>query len=382
MIEGLDQLLGTSQPALTELRQALEEVLGVQRGKILQAAALQLPNPRAYRLRIECNGVSTSLIVKRLEPVIAHRNHSLLTRWLPAVGLAQHAPKLLGAAAAPTGLCVWHVYEDLADYALNAQSPLSEVKVAIELVAKLHLCFASHPLLAEARLNGGELGSSFFAGNIRDAIHCLERVRRLQLGPRSEHANLCEQLLARLDRLSGERAARTQALEELGGPETLLHGDLWITNVFVVPAKEGLRAKLIDWDHVAAGPISYDLSTLLTRFPSERRLELLEMYREAVAPAGWRLPGIGDLNRVFETAEYGRYANCIIWPVLALLRDGSAWGWEALAEVEQWFREFRPILPEQGRSMYTAHAGILSSVASPGSPEKHHPKRTVAEKST
>src|SRR5213078_1507398 len=102
------------------------------------------------------------------------------------------------------------------------------------------------------------------------------------------------------------------ALAELGGPETLLHGDLWAINVFVLPTATGLQARLIDWDHAAVGPIIYDLSTFLLRFPANERPWILDSYRAAIAPAGWQLPGATDLNLMFETAELARFANRII----------------------------------------------------------------------
>src|SRR5204863_4900726 len=128
----------------------------------------------------------------------------------------------------------------------------------------------------------------------------------------SERLALRDCLLTRLQKLHAEQPARAEALAELGGPETLLHGDLWTTNTFVMPGANGPRARLIDWDHAAVGPASYDLSTFLLRFPSERRTQILDLYQEAVAPAGWRLPPPAALNLLFETAEYARFANRII----------------------------------------------------------------------
>jgi aminoglycoside phosphotransferase (APT) family kinase protein len=132
-----------------------------------------------------------------------------------------------------------------------------------------------------------------------------------------------------------------------GGPETLLHGDLWAINVFVIPTADGLRARLIDWDHAAVGPPTYDLSTFLLRFPSEHRSWVLELYRQAVAEAGWRLPDERDLNSLFETHEYARFANRIIWPAIALVQDRAEWGYDSLAEIEEWFEQLGPVLPAE-----------------------------------
>jgi hypothetical protein len=51
------------------------------------------------------------------------------------------------------------------------------------------------------------------------------------------------------------------------------------------------------------------------------------------------------LNFLFETAEYARMANRIIWPAIALVQDGAAWAWESLEEINQWFEDFAPVLP-------------------------------------
>jgi len=133
-----------------------------------------------------------------------------------------------------------------------------------------------------------------------------------------------------------------QMLETFGGPETLLHGDLWTTNTFVATTNDGLVARLIDWDHAAVGPASYDLSTFLYRFAKRERPWILEAYRRHVARAGGRLPPDRELNLSFETAEYARYANRVIWPAAAILQQKAAWGWEQLAEVERWFDALEP----------------------------------------
>jgi len=217
----------------------------------------------------------------------------------------------------------------------------------VDLDPQVHLRFANHVLLTECHLHGGNFDIGFMDPNVRDAIRCVGALHGPQMNLDPQHALLVDGLLARLHTLQVEHAERMQALEELGGPETLLHGDLWTTNAFVIPTNDGLQARLIDWDHAGVGPISYDLSTFLLRFPCERRLQILELYREAVAPAGWRLPPSQHLNLLFETAEYARIANLIIWPAIALVQERAEWGFDALAEVEQWFEDWRCVLPEE-----------------------------------
>jgi hypothetical protein len=343
MIEGLDRVLdGSGQAGVTELRGLLQELLGGpdMMGRLLEEQMLQPRAMRVFRLRFAVNGQTRSLVVKRLKPEIARRTELVAKRWLPAVGLDDGGPPLLGNVAERSGVCVWHVYDDLGQHELDPREPDREsVRTAIELIARMHTRFAGHALLGEIRLQGGDLGIRFYESNVRDAIYALEAWQ-----PAAQQHGLRDRLLDRLHKLRDELPERAQALANWGGPETLLHGDLWAINVFVIPAAKGRHARLIDWDHAAVGPASYDLSTFLLRFPSEHRPWVLELYRQAVADNGWRVPGERELNLLFETHEYARFANRIIWPAIALVMDGAAWGAEALAEIEGWFEQFEPVL--------------------------------------
>jgi hypothetical protein len=294
-----------------------------------------------YRLRFGINGQTRSVVIKRLKPAIARRNELVAQRWLPAIGLSETGPPLLGSVAARSGERVWHIYDDLGPWELDPREPdRARVRAAIELIARMHTRFAGHALLGEVRLHGGDLGIHFYESNVRDAIYGLEAWQ-----PAAQQKALRDRLLKRLYTLREELPRRARAEADWGGPETLLHGDLWAINVFVIPAADGLHARLIDWDHAAVGPASYDLSTFLLRFPIEHRPWILELYRQAVACAGWHLPGERELNLLFETHEYARFANRIVWPAVALVMDQADWGFEELAEVERWFERFEPVLP-------------------------------------
>jgi hypothetical protein len=346
MIEGLDRLLEDSgQPGLPELRASLQEVLGGPdvRGRVTGQQRLK---SNVCRLQIEASGQVSSLVVKRLHPESAQRNQLVMKRWLPAIGLSECSPPLLGVAADRSGRSVWHIYEDLGDKMLATSDPAPEhVEAAINLIAQLHMRFAGHPLLPECRRYGGDLGIHYFTSNIRDAICGLESLRPPAIALSSERLALRDRLLERMSKLLDEQPLRAQALAEFGGPETLLHGDLWTTNIFVLATPSGLQARLIDWDHVGVGPVSYDLSTFLLRFPTHQRLWLLDMYREAAGSLGQDLPAAPDLNLLFETAECARFANRAIWPAIALLQDRAEWGFDELAAIEQWFEMLKPVLP-------------------------------------
>lgn len=362
MIDGLERVLeGSGQPGLPELRGLLEELLGgpSAEGSLIEYSVLQPRSTRVFRVRFEVNGETRTWIVKRLRPAIAERNELVVKRWLPAVGLAGLSPSLAGRVADRDGACVWHVYEDLGPHELDPYRCSREgVRTAIEQIAELHTRFAGHALLGEVRLHGGDLGIHFFESNVRDAIYALKACEA-----NGQQQSVRERLLHRLYKLREELPERERALKEWGGVETLLHGDLWAINVFLVPGEEEPRARLIDWDHAAVGPFSYDLSTFLLRFPVALRQSILEHYREAVARLGrWLLPGSSELNSLFETAEYARFANRAIWPAIALLMDKADWGFEVLSEIDQWFEQLEPVLP--AAAAWAPEAPLLAPIAS------------------
>ena len=337
---------GTAEPGWRELCDALSDLV-VDLREDGPPIELQRLKRRVYRLTIEDNGASRSFVLKRFDPWLARRNELVLRRWLPALGMEGRAPRLLTTAAERRGEWIWHVYEDLGDAALDATQPdPQQVAAVVEVIAELHTRASGHTLLPACRHFCGDLGAAFFAANLRDAIAVLEAVSPPRVDPTPEQGELRGRLLGRLYRLREELPRRVRDLEDHGGPETMLHGDLWTTNAIVAATGAGgggeaaLTARLIDWDHAAVGPVGYDLSTFLYRFAAPQRPWILDLYRRAVEPAGWRLPSAQALDRLFETAEYARYANRIIWPAAAVLEERAAWGFDQLAEVERWFDTF------------------------------------------
>ena len=332
-----------SDSALSAMEGLVREVVGVAANVEVRE---QRVNSRVSRLRCTMNGTVRSFVAKRLDPDIARRNELVVRRWLPAVGLGGSAPALLGVAAEPDGSSVWHLYQDLGDGGLDAERPDDgRITDAVAAIARIHTRFAGHALIPECRLWGGDLGIAFFVASVRDAIASLEslRARRRHLGV--ERSSLCVRLLARLAKLLDEQGLRADVLARAGGPETLLHGDLWPINVMVGSSGGTTWVRLIDWDHAAVGPVWYDISTFLSRFAAPDRTPILRVYEEEVARAGWHLPPVTELNHMFETAELARIANRVIWPALAAWEDNAGWAFDALEEVERWFEQLTPILP-------------------------------------
>lgn len=326
------------------LRGLLAQVLDEPEGAIRPAGQERL-NARVHRLRFEGEGGPRSVVVKRMGLPVAHRNALVLKRWLPAAGLSRIGPVLLGEAPLPAGGEVWHAYQDHGEWGLESgEHDAERVEAAASAIAELHVRFAGHPLLGECRLWGGDLGIHFHVSSVQDAIHALAALDPPAAAVADEDGLLRDRLLARLRHLLKDAPRRARLLEDHGGPETLLHGDLWTKNVFVAPGPQGFEARLIDWDHAAVGRVSYDLSTFLYRFPVERRAWVLEAYRRAVSGRGPSLPSPEIWNELCETAELARIANRLIWPAIGIL-DGGHWGWEALREVERWFEALAPVLP-------------------------------------
>ena len=344
MIEGLDQALhATGEPGLPELRRALGTVLAGSASS-LRFADEQRLKARVFRLRFNAGQHSQSVVVKRLDPIEAKRNELAAMEWLPAVRLAANGPGLLGASATTDGPWIWHVYQDLGDATLEGrEGDAGRVAAAVRLIARIHSRFASHPRIAECRPYG-TFGISYFASNVRGALRGLESLRPPTITLSRSREALRDRLLAQLEMLLESVPRRARCLAEWGGPETLLHGDLWTSNTFVLGTPSDFEPRLIDWDRAGVGPMSYDLSTFLLRFSPAQRPWILDLYARSLENQAWRLPSTPHLNLLFETAELARYANCLIWPALAIANQGAGWGFAALAEVEQWFGTLEPVL--------------------------------------
>ncbi len=359
MIAGLEAWLRGIEPAgAPELDAALEQLLGADGARICFEGGQTLRPRQVHRLRFRAEacavraGARHSLVVKRLSLDRAHREQRAVRLWLPRVGLGAHAAPLLEVAAARRADCVWHVYEDLGDGTLarvaSEPGPPREerIRAALELVAALHLRFVAHPLLADCRLAGLDLGAGFFAASIGDAARSLAALRRLEVP--LERRPLIDRLFERIAALDNEREARTREVAELGWPETLQHGDLWLTNFMLLPHAAGALVRLIDWDRAGIGAAIYDLTTFLRQFSPVDRPWIVAAYRECVERAGWPWPDPGLFDRVAETCELGRFASCLLWRTLSALGGDRLpdWLFDELVEMERWFVERTPLLPE------------------------------------
>jgi thiamine kinase-like enzyme len=340
-----DVLEGSSEPGVAELRDVLQELLGGPDATGRFAGAETLKAGKVHRIAFEVDHRPRTLVVKCLNLPRAQRNRLVATRWLRAAGLGHRGPTLLGIAAERGAEAVWHIYEDLGNATLNTVDPdWQRVEAAIDVIAELHVRFAEHPLLPEARMYGKDMGITYYLTNIRDAIRALEALRPPAVDLDLDELALRNRLLHRMRELLDQGPDRARLMAELAGPETLLHGDLWPKNILAVSTFEGLRTRLIDWDATGVGPLTYDLSTFVYRFAPHHRPWILERYERAVAPLGWCLPSTGDLSLLIETAEISRIANCLIWPCIEAVQTRADWVFEQLAEMETWFAPIQPAL--------------------------------------
>ena len=342
-----DVLAAARLPAADELAWALRHLNG-DGERPAEATALWKLKTNVYRVELTADAAVHSVVLKSCNPALARRNTLVARRWLPAIGLPDAGARLLGTAGDRRGERTWLIFEDLGEGTLQAtMGDAGRVEAVVDLVAALHARSARHAVLPECRHHGADLGGAYFTANVLDAIRGLEqlRPRRVSLSP--EQADIRDRVLVRLRVLANEFPSRLRRLAESGGPDVLLHGDLWTTNAFVTDGPRGPRARLVDWDHAGVGPMAYDLSTLLLRFPAERRPAILDGYRAALTAAGgWTLPSTSVLNGLFETAECARYANRAVWPAVALLVDKADWAFDELAMVADWFEALHPVLPE------------------------------------
>ena len=134
-------------------------------------------------------------------------------------------------------------------------------------------------------------------------------------------------------------------LKSSGGRPTLLHGDFGVKNAFVVRTNSGLQAKLIDWDHAGVGPVSYDLSTFLVQLPLNDRIRTLDRYIQLCSRHTDDIPCYTTWNQLFETHEFVRLANCVVWACKAAHEGQDEWTFKELAKIGAWFEAWRPVLP-------------------------------------
>jgi hypothetical protein len=329
----------TASPSLDR---SLREALG---GGVVEVVRRERLKHDVERLRLRVDGSARAVVVKRSRADAALRNRLVAQRWLPAVGLEALGPPLLAVVAERDGAHAVQVHADLPGRPLaDGHAPDAEVEAVARAIARVHVALADHPLLAECRLWGGDRGMPFYAGNVRDALRALRSPRLERAGPA-----VCaprDALLARLERLAEQERWRAQLAADHGGPETLVHGDLWPSNALVAAQDGGaLDVRFVDWDEAAVGPGEFDLATLALRYAPSRRRSILDAYRDAARRlAGWELAPERELVALLETAAYARLASLLVWTVAEAPEGDAGWLPARLREIARWLDEVEPVL--------------------------------------
>src|SRR5437870_6703157 len=257
------------EPGAAEVYERLQEMLG---GAESWNGALSLGRLKqaVYRVQVG-DGSGRALVLKRHPPAIAQIDRLVAERWLPVLGFADRCPQLLAAASEREGRWVWHVYEDLGHDNLAGQRLPWRVEEAVDFIAELHTRAAGHSLVPEIRCRARDHGVPFFLSNLRDAIDALDALADLPRDAPPEFPAARTRLLDRLHTLLEDAPRRVRLMEEHGGSDTFLHGDLWPKNIFVSMNAAAPHARLIDWDHVGDGPCRYDVCTLLYQVSPDKR---------------------------------------------------------------------------------------------------------------
>ncbi|HEV8265525.1 MAG TPA: phosphotransferase [Gemmatimonadales bacterium] len=333
------------EPPAPELWVTLAEVLGngAASGRPM---SLERVKRKVYRIRDGADDARSLVLKRHKDAGDARRARLVCERWLPALGFEGCCPRVLGTAADRHGRWVWQLYEDFGIDTLLTRPDRPRLGAAVDLIADLHTRATGHPLLCQVRADGADYGVHHFWSALRDADRALEALPASRLPGDSGRAR--DRLRRHLDRLRRD-TRRIRVLAEASEPETMLHGDLLAKNVIVAQGPQGSSVRLLDWDHVGVGPVSYDLSTFLTRFPASEREWIVSRYRDAVRRLGGDLPGVAELNLLLDTAEQARCAEYVAAFASKLLLDGERVAPTGLLEIEGWIQALRPLLPATTR---------------------------------
>ena len=285
------------------LREALVETFG----KAAQQLRAEKLDGRAYRVKLEASE-HRSVVLKIFRVPRARRNELVLHRWLPAVGLSDLAPRLLAVAPAPDESSVWHVYEDCGDVTLADRQDPGSIRSGLRAIARVHAAFVEHPLLEEITTQGKPPGNYFFdTPELHESVRAsVERLNGSHDVPRSDTIAKLADCLAALAPLFANSAP-------ISGPQTLLHGDLYPSNIVVSNGAhdEGRAARLIDWDRVGIGPFIFDLAFIVGELPPESRQLALNAYRESMEAHLPRWPTPREWQQQFKRVRMGRIVRAI-----------------------------------------------------------------------
>src|SRR2546428_13642568 len=131
------------EPGARELCDLIQRMLN---GAVVSAApTLDLKRLKngVYRLRIG-GDEPRAIVLKCLKPAIAQTDRLVMERWLPALGLTDHSPRLLAGAAGRRGGWGWDAYGGIGGETRNSQRKPPPLSPALPRSAEPHTP-APHP---------------------------------------------------------------------------------------------------------------------------------------------------------------------------------------------------------------------------------------------
>jgi len=134
------------------------------------------------------------------------------------------------------------------------------------------------------------------------------------------------------DAVDGLAAAAEVAVERLAAwPATLVHGELYASNVVVQPGPEGARIRVVDWEMAGVGPGVLDLAALVSgSWTPASRGRIVAAYREALPAAA---------HGFDEALEGARLLVALQW-----LGWSSTWS-PPVEHRHDWMQDVRELVP-------------------------------------
>ena len=189
-----------------------------------------------HRLRVVVDGWERSLIVKWSDPVVARRSRLVARRWLPAVGLerpgAAAARRRRGARTArghgrstrtsPVDRC-----------RRTNRSTARSRRRSTRSLACIRPSRSTHCSVSAAC---GAAIAGFTSTPPTSATPSSRFTRSTSIAAARTRSRLATRCSSACTASSRQEPERAQVLAAVGGPDTLLHGDLWPTNAIVLIA--------------------------------------------------------------------------------------------------------------------------------------------------
>jgi aminoglycoside/choline kinase family phosphotransferase len=215
------------------------------------------------RLRVAlAGGEQTPVVFKRLRPKPDKdiRRELLVYRQLLA-GQRFGAPALYASLCDEERGCYWLFLEDVGEWKLE-WCEAHVYRLAFRWLARMHADYHGREEELHALRCLDEHGSRFYRALVRAARRSLR-----EYGER--------RALGRFDRLVG-RFFDSSVAHLSRQPWTLVHGDLYASNLIVQP---GPKIRPVDWEWAAIGPAAWDVAKLISGWGKEKP-RLLAAYLE------------------------------------------------------------------------------------------------------